>query len=120
MFKVVVAMEEIGTFESFGEAFKVFFEKVKEFIAKEGATYRVLETACWIKYEEVPMYVYDARDLAYKVGILQGKGQLTEPLPEVDADVVRLAFAEKALEIVEEYEDEAFKVLQQLTDQLSS
>ncbi|MBI2058061.1 MAG: hypothetical protein HYT63_03745 [Candidatus Yanofskybacteria bacterium] len=102
MFKVVVAMEDVGTFKNFGEAFKVFFDKVKELVG-QGASLNVLETTCWIEYSKIQMYFYDARDLAYKVGILKGKGELVDPLPKIDHLVIDVAFAERALVAFEEF-----------------
>ncbi|HEY4484480.1 MAG TPA: hypothetical protein VI978_02020 [Candidatus Paceibacterota bacterium] len=100
-FNVVVAMENVGSLESFGEAFKVFFEKVKKLVA-EGMSCRVLKTTCWIEYAGAVMYFYDARDLAYKVGVLKGHGELVEPLPKVDPQVVDIAFAEVGLKQAEQ------------------
>jgi len=111
-FKVVVALEDNGSFESFGEAFKVLFEKVMKLVA-ESTSFQVLETACWIEYAGTKMYFYDTRDLAYRVGVLKGKGELVDPLPKIDSFVVDLAFFEKVLDTIEEYEDEVIETLQQ-------
>ncbi|MBI2676858.1 MAG: hypothetical protein HYX21_02860 [Candidatus Yanofskybacteria bacterium] len=102
MFEVVVAMETVGKFPNFQEAFRVFFDKVKKLVG-QGASLNVLGTTCWIEYSNILMYFYDARDLAYKVGVLKGRGELVDPLPKIDHQVIDVAFAERALVAFEEF-----------------
>ena len=45
---------------------------------------------------ELPMSYEDARDLAYRIGILNGHGVFRNPTPGVDAEFVRIAFLEDA------------------------
>lgn len=104
MFNVTVALEARGTYPTFAEAFIKFFKDIKAMLDK-GTSYQVLETACWIEMETTEndgpmrmiMNFYDARDLAYDLGLLVGNGQLVEPAPEIAPDRVSAAFRRNTL-----------------------
>lgn len=81
MYTVAMYLKDIGSYPTFYEAFKAFYEAVKASI-KEGTSYQALETACWIEHNNEPLYLYQARDLAYKLGILKGEGDLQEVPPD--------------------------------------
>lgn len=71
---------------------------------KEGMALQILETACFIEYEirpgvEVPMDFYTARDFAYSIGLLKGKGELQENVTEPSSEMIERAF----LECIEKY-----------------
>ena len=77
MYKLVVEIEDVGTFETFPEVFREFFKKVKE-ITSNGTSWQVLETMCWIErhYDEnynivKYLYFYEARDVAYQIGLMK-------------------------------------------------
>jgi hypothetical protein len=84
---------DCGTFTSFFEAFKVFFEKTIELL-HAGCALQILETAVWIEIEtddggKAPIMFYDARDLGHDIGILHfdeetNKANLIPP-PEDEA-----------------------------------
>ena len=79
MYKLVVEMKDVGTFETFSEAFREFFKKIKEITSSGmGTSWQVLETMCWIErhYDETYnivryLYFYEARDLAYRIGLMK-------------------------------------------------
>jgi hypothetical protein len=85
MFNIKVANFE-QSFDNFYDAFKVFYEKVKEMISG-GSSWQVLETMVWIEYVsttpklKLPMMFYEARDLAYDIGLLIDKGEIVEIAP---------------------------------------
>jgi hypothetical protein len=95
MFTSVVAGLKNGPVKTFTDAFVNFFPRVIE-AAKRGMSLQTLETNSWIEGEvdgrKIPLSFYDARDFAYMVGILAGRGELQNPLPNVDPSEVRLAF----------------------------
>ncbi|MFA6365175.1 MAG: hypothetical protein WCW78_02125 [Candidatus Paceibacterota bacterium] len=69
MFTVAINLKDIGQYPNFYEAFKIFYHAIKAEITG-GTSWQVLETACWIEYNNTPLFLYDAKDLAYKLGIL--------------------------------------------------
>ena len=74
----VFVCEEIGKYETFEEAFKVFYKCVKHMV-EGGVAWQVLESYCWMKSSGpgLPLMWYDARDEAYDMGLMTD-GQLTE------------------------------------------
>jgi len=69
--KVTFAMKEIGCFDTFKDAFVALYCAIKK---ESSLTYQLLETATWIISDvpqAVPIYFYDARDMAYNMGILK-------------------------------------------------
>jgi len=83
MYKLVIAMEDVGTFKTFPEAFREFFKKVREMIAT-GTSYQILETTCWIERHSLErigsnrgfntkstLYFNGVKDLAYKIGLMK-------------------------------------------------
>ncbi len=95
-----IEMKNDGEFDSFGETFKHFFTRILELI-KQGTTWQVLETMNYIQYE-LPIAnggpvlcaidFYTARDLAYDLGILVGEGELADPLPPDNDQLINNAF----------------------------
>ncbi len=99
---------EHPTFEA---AFAVFFERVKALVG-EGASWQVIETACWIegifeseitgKVSRAPLYFYDAKDFAYNVGILIESSDrhaiLANPLPSIPLEKVIDVYTEASLQ----------------------
>lgn len=79
MFKVKVGCENRGDFEKFVDAFSLFFTEVVEQV-DSGTTVGWLEATNFIVYtapgKEIPMNFYQARDFAYDIGLLAGKGEL--------------------------------------------
>lgn len=76
-YEVVVAMEECGKYDTFKEAFKVFYEKVTELV-KNGTSMMVLNEACWIKpsYLPIPLKINMAAERAINEGLLNEEGDL--------------------------------------------
>jgi len=76
MYEAVFALESLGRFLHFEEAFKALYYKIE---SESNLSLQVLETATWIKEEssELPIMFYDARDLACKLGLLK-YGKLVE------------------------------------------
>lgn len=92
MFKVVVAMEDVGQSESFPEAFRVLYEKLNE-AGKDGLNLGFLDTV-WMEYpvdgEGLVMNFSQCRDVACALGLLKER-RLQENI-EVQADLVELFF----------------------------
>lgn len=87
-FKVVVALEDIGVFDSFKEAFRAFWFAVKRQL-EQGTSWQVFETMNSIILvidgtEVPPIDFYQARDLAYDANILVGKGEFSDESIEPD------------------------------------
>lgn len=93
MYRVIVELKDIGLFDTFAAAFPAMYQAVKEILQRPAPTYQTLETACWIEYGN-PSAVsrmlggshldwYNARDLAYSLGIMSD-GKLVSPCPDVD------------------------------------
>lgn len=63
---------------TFKEAFADMFKWVDNLLKSGGMSYQVLETAIWIERSGMdPLFFYDARDLAYEVGVMVD-GKLVE------------------------------------------
>ena len=72
IFKVVIQMEDKGSYLSFKEALRVFLSE-SDRIVKEGTSFQVLESMCWIEFNDDPktiMYFYALREMADELGIL--------------------------------------------------
>lgn len=104
MFRVIVGLEDICDRDTFVEAFRVFFDKIKEMI-EAGTSWQALETTNFIvfisqdedgKTRSIQMNFYQARDFAYEIGLMAGKGELQESVEEPPPDVIQRAFS-KAL-----------------------
>jgi len=76
MYEAVFALESLGSFSLFEEAFKALYHKIK---SEPNLSLQVLETATWIREEssKVPIMFYDARDMACNLGLLKD-GKLVE------------------------------------------
>ena len=84
MFKVTIALKEVGEFSNFPEAFAHFYKEIEKLV-ESGTSLQVLETACSINWDsdldpitgevgKIKHYVldfYKARDLAYHLGLLR-------------------------------------------------
>lgn len=72
MYTAIFCMEDIGTFGTFAEAFKVLYDVIKENLASENRIgWMELETAVWVKTPEgQPIYFPEARDRMCKEGFL--------------------------------------------------
>lgn len=105
MFRVVVAFEDVGQFDDFVSAFRLFYEKVKEMV-RAGSSWQVLETMCFIVYvgkdHRIPMGFYDARDFAYSIGLLAGNGELQDIAPPAEGLVEATFLGVAAHEIDEQ------------------
>ena len=99
-----VAGKDEGPFHTYVKAFANFFPRVTAMLSR-GTSYQMLETACWIEgnfgARRYPLAFYDARDLAYDLGILVGDGELQDPAPDVDPMDVEIAFIKNATAVLE-------------------
>ena len=71
-FTAVFAMETVGSYNTFPEAFKVIYDKIT-LLFSEGKklSWQVLETTVWIETpEQIPVYFPEARDRMCQVGYL--------------------------------------------------
>jgi len=101
-FSVTIGLREIGEFDNFFDAFKLFFDKIMESLEK-GTCFQVLETMNWIEIRaesgcRVPLMFYDARDLAFDSGILvppAAKGQPPTVVPPPEDAQGHAAYVEK-------------------------
>lgn len=94
-----MVLKEIGSYPTFDQAFKAFFDAVKAQV-DGGTTWQVLETTCRMtcdlnisgqKYE-MEMDWYECRDWAYHLGLMNEK-HLVDPLPEIKPELAFAAFA---------------------------
>lgn len=103
---VTIGLKDIGVFNNFPEAFKKFWTEVLKTL-EEGTAWQVLETMHWITRIsdkiQLPIFFYDARDLAFDIGLLTPSGQpKTPPIindqPTVDGwqEMVRETFVSVA------------------------
>jgi hypothetical protein len=102
MFEVVIGMKDVGKSESFKKAFKLFWEAVKKQL-EDGTTWQALETADFLVYvkknTKLAIGFYDARDLAYKCGLLRDS-DFQEDAPEPNPDLVEAEFIAYSVEDV--------------------
>lgn len=101
MFKVTIALEDVGKHDTFPKAFRDFYEKVKALV-EGGTTEQVLFTTNFIAYcengAELPMEFSQVVDFAREIGLLNEEGQLQELQSEPAPEVVKAAFMRAALE----------------------
>jgi hypothetical protein len=100
MFTSVVGPERKGPFRTFQEAFGNFLPCALLFIA-HGDPREIRNAPLWIEGKfmgtDLPMCYEDARDLAYRLGILDGRGLFRNPPPDVEPEVIENAFLENAI-----------------------
>jgi hypothetical protein len=75
VWKVIVALEEVGVGRTFKEACKIMYDAVKKMV-QEGTSLQVLETAVWIENtgnNPSPVMFYDAKDIACEQGWIQNR-----------------------------------------------
>ena len=84
-----VGLKDSIAFSTFAEAFKDFFDRIKA-VANEGTmSLQFIETTCWIKRGEFTCGFYDARDLAYNIGVFDGESvNASVADPDIDLSVV--------------------------------
>lgn len=103
MFKVTIALEDVGKHDTFPEAFRDFYEKVKALV-EGGTTEQVLYTTNFIVYckngAELPMEFGQVVDFAHEIGLLNEEGQLQELQADPTPEVVKAAFVRVAREYV--------------------
>ena len=106
VYKVAISLIDVAIFDNFYDAFKDFWTRILTII-KEGTSFRFIETACWIercnKATKIPMFIYDARDLAFDIGLLKENPEPKQPpiindQPTVDGweEIVRQRFVDTA------------------------
>jgi len=70
-YEAVCFMETLGTFETFKDAFKAIYDKIK---ASVGLSWQALETTVWIQNTAdgtAPTFFYEARDKMCHEGFLK-------------------------------------------------
>jgi len=75
MYKAVYNLAELGTFDTFKEAFKAIFDELKKAIDnKEPILLQNLETTIWVENlnTKTPTFFYESRDLAFVEGWIVG------------------------------------------------
>lgn len=102
-FTSTVFSKDEGPFATFSEAFTNFWTRFTAMV-KGGCPRQALDW-CWITGTfdnggQTPLLWEDARNFAYEVGLLAGEGELQNPAPEVDPDLVELAFVDAGLGMV--------------------
>lgn len=69
--RTLIRKDEEKECSSFEEAFTKMFNYVNGRLDTSNMSYQELETAIWIESPDgLPIFFYDARDLAIKIGIL--------------------------------------------------
>ncbi|MEK7072465.1 MAG: hypothetical protein AAB969_02740 [Patescibacteria group bacterium] len=72
IYVVTIGLADVGVFNNFPDAFKKFWADIVKQI-KEGTSWQVLETMNWItriSNTQLPILFYDARDLAFNIGLI--------------------------------------------------
>ena len=82
MFKVTVALEDKGEFETFPEAFAFFKEEVQNLI-RNGTTQMILSEACTISKGAGVLGTHAAIAAAHEWGVLDEEGNIIKPAPVV-------------------------------------
>ncbi len=95
-FKVIVGLADVGIYDTFVEAYKILHGKIKELLAS-GTSWQMLDTTNFIEFttgdgKKFPMDFYQARDFAYRIGLLAGEGELQDNATEPSDDAVEVAF----------------------------
>lgn len=120
MFTSTVELKNVP-FTTFEEAFRDFFTRIKTMIAG-GTSWQVLETSCWIEYlneetnKRIPALFYDARDIAYHVGLLAGEGELQELAHPIPIEKIREEFSAVAKALENDFRN---KVLRHMAETLT-
>ena len=72
MYELTYALQKVGSFKTFEEAFVALYRRLKKDLEGPGMSYQLLETAIWIESPKSmgPIMFYDARDSACRRGLL--------------------------------------------------
>lgn len=99
MFKVVINLKDVGEYEKFSDAFRVFFSEFKKAVKSGTVIPHVLEAASFIVYPwgnaELIMDFACASEFGRQNGLLKiakGELELGEELPEPELFTVQIAF----------------------------
>jgi len=87
MFKVTIALKDVGEYDNFPAAWKRMFGDIFAALHNQGMSYQVLDTMCYITRDNSgPVSFYDARDLAYRCGLMdmETAGLVEDPAPLTD------------------------------------
>lgn len=77
-YSVVVALQDVGTADSFEDAFKIYHREVDNSCREGTMSLPVLAEACWIKPpNQLPLFHFDIVEKAYDLGLLE-EGKPTE------------------------------------------
>lgn len=92
IYKVVVELKDVGTYDNFGEAFGAFHAAIQNLLA-EGTSWQALETACWIDYKGLEMDFYEARDMAYIWKLMEDGKLIGTETSAKEEELIRIGFA---------------------------
>jgi hypothetical protein len=122
-FQVTIGLKEIGEFSKFTDAFKLFYSKIIEQI-KQGTNAQFLETSNFIVYQRkgftMAMGFYDARDFAYDIGLLAGRGEIQNNTEEPSNEVIENAYQKIATEYFQSEQEELAGILRNILVRLKS
>jgi hypothetical protein len=124
VFSVMFNMEDVGVYENFTDAFKDFWARIMADL-DSGTSWQALESFHFIIQIEgkshIPMGYYDARDLAYDIGLLAPNGEdrptlLDAPTVENWEELVEAKYLSVIVEYVGSLDRDLDTVLAQLKE----
>jgi hypothetical protein len=73
MYELTYALQTIGNYKTFEEAFIALYNRLTKDMEGPGMSWQLLETAVWIMEpgEDLPTMFYEARDRACRMGLLK-------------------------------------------------
>ena len=76
MIKGIIGLEEKFTGETFSEVFRLWAKEIQRMIGSHEMSYQVLETACWMEMDSIPMPFYKALAYAREEKVLSEDGKI--------------------------------------------
>ncbi len=122
MFQIKIGMKDVGECATFIEAFKRFFPEVVEQY-KNSRDLGWLETTNLIIYRaatgdvNLAIGFYDARDLAYEIGLLVGEGEFQD-ISRYSEDVIVAAFRKVGQDYLQDQTQKLVGVLEGVSEVL--
>ncbi|MCX6744132.1 MAG: hypothetical protein NTX82_01255 [Candidatus Parcubacteria bacterium] len=95
MYKVIIALKEVGRAKSLAEACQMFILEVQKILKGNGCSAQILYEACHIECEEIfgMMNFFAIKDFSFAIGLLQEDGTLSKkPVPYIPKDIAREVF----------------------------
>lgn len=116
MFEVIVGLETMGTYASFNEACKRFFDEIFE-VVQEGTSFQWLETTNFLVKVGEPlafMGFYDARDFAIRNGLIVNGTSEFQEVPELSPEAIELAFSRSMTNLMADELDEMLSAIREI------